>query len=146
MVGFADLQCGFAAVGVGPALDEPAGMAEALSKCCYGLVDACAGLLSGGYFAQDGVDHAGSVGFACGAAEFDTLAEGGVGGDAIEVKELEGSETESDGDGIGEALVGALEKSADAGVEGDLPAEDAHDEGGGEVAIFGGECVDAVGM
>jgi hypothetical protein len=83
------------------------------------------------------------VGFACGAAEFDALAKGGVGGDAVEVQELEGSETEGDRDGIGEALVGALEESADAGIEGDLPAEDTHDERGGEVAVFGRESVNA---
>jgi hypothetical protein len=79
------------------------------------------------------------VGLVRGTAEFYALAEGGVGWDAVEVQKLEGSETEGDGYRLGEALLGALEESADAGVECDLPAEDAHDQRGGEVAVVGGE-------
>ncbi len=74
-----------------------------------------------------------------GADELDGFGEGGVGGDAVEVEELEGSHAEGGGDGGGEGLVGALEEGLHAGVEGDLPAEDAEDQGGGEVAVGLGE-------
>ena len=47
-----------------------------------------------------------------------------MGGDAVQVEELEGAEAEGDGDGFGEG-VGALEEGLDQGVEGDLPAEGA---------------------
>ena len=144
--GFADFEGGFASVGVGPALYEPAGMGEALCKGCYRLVDAGPGFLGGGHLAQDGVDHAGGVGFACGSAEFDALAEGGVGGDAVEVQELEGSEAEGDGYWFCKALLGALEEGADAGVDCDLPAEDSHNQRGGEVAVFGRQSIDPGGV
>ena len=55
--------------------------------------------------------------------------------DAVEVKKLEGSETECDGDRLREALVGTLEERLDAGIESDLPAEGAENEGGDEVAV-----------
>jgi hypothetical protein len=55
------------------------------------------------------------------------------------VEELKGAEAEGESDGLGESLIGTGEEFAKAGVEGDLPAEDAHDEGGGEVAVFRGE-------
>jgi hypothetical protein len=58
-----------------------------------------------------------------------------VGGDAVEVLELEGAHAKGGGDGAGEGEVGALKEGLHARVEGDLPAEDAEDEGGGEVAI-----------
>jgi hypothetical protein len=61
-----------------------------------------------------------------------------VGGDAVEVEELEGSHAEGGGDRRGEG-VGTLEEGGDASVEGDLPAEDAEDEGVGEVAVGLGE-------
>ena len=109
-------------------------------------MDTHAGFLGCGYLAQDRVDHAGGVRFACGAAELDALAERGVGGNAVEVKELEGSEAEGDRNGLCDALTGTLEESADASIEGDLPTEDTHDEGGGEVAVFGGERVDVGGV
>lgn len=54
-----------------------------------------------------------------------------MGGDAVEVLELEGSHAEGRGDGGGEGEVGALEERLHPGVEGDLPAEDSEDEGGG---------------
>jgi hypothetical protein len=139
LVGFADLQGGFATPGVGPALDEPARMAEALGEGGYRLVDADAGLLGGGYLAKDGVDHAGGVGLVGGAAELDAFAEGGMGGDAIEVEELKGSDAEGDGYRLGEALLGTLEEGADAGVECYLPAQNSHDQCGGEVAVFRSE-------
>jgi hypothetical protein len=62
-----------------------------------------------------------------------------VGGDAVEVQELEGSHAEGGGDRGGESLVGALEEGLHAGVEGDLPAEDAENEGGSEVTVGLGE-------
>jgi len=62
-----------------------------------------------------------------------------MGWDAIEVQELEGSHAKGGGYGSGEGLVGTLEERLDAGVEGELPAEDAEDEGGGEVAVSLGE-------
>jgi hypothetical protein len=72
-----------------------------------------------------------------GAAEFDALVEDGVRGDAVHVEQLEGAHAEGESDWFGQALVGTGEEFGDAGVERDLPAEDAHDEGGGEVAVFG---------
>jgi hypothetical protein len=86
------------------------------------------------------------VGFACGSAEFYALAEGGVGGDAVEMQELEGSETEGYGYWFCEALLGTLEEGADAGVKCDLPAKDSHDQRGGEVAVFGRQSIDAGGV
>ena len=74
-----------------------------------------------------------------------------MGGDAVEMEELEGSHAEGGGDGGGEG-VGALEEGGDAGVEGDLPAEDAKDEGVGEVAVglreggHGGAVEEVVGV
>jgi len=62
-----------------------------------------------------------------------------VGWDAVEVQELEGSHAEGGGDRGGESLVGALEEGLHAGVEGDLPAEHAEDQGVGEVAVGLGE-------
>jgi hypothetical protein len=74
-----------------------------------------------------------------GTDEFDGFAEGRVGGDAVEVLELEGSHAEGGGDLGRKGEVGALEEGLHAGVEGDLPTEDAEDEGGGEVAVGLGE-------
>jgi len=62
-----------------------------------------------------------------------------VGWDAVEMEELEGSHAEGGGDWGGEGLVGTLEEGGDAGVEGDLPAEDSKDQGVGEVAVGLGE-------
>jgi hypothetical protein len=62
-----------------------------------------------------------------------------MGWDAVEVQELEGSHAKGSGDGGREGLVGALEEGLHAGVEGDLPAEDAEDEGGSEVTVGLGE-------
>jgi creatinine amidohydrolase len=76
---------------------------------------------------------------AAGPREFDTLVEGGVCGDAVEVEELKGAEAKRDRDRLCETLVRALEEALNAGVEGDLPAKGSEDEGGGEVAIFGRE-------
>jgi len=105
-------------------------------------VNAYTGFLCSGYFSKNGVDHAGGMGFACGAGKFNALTEGGVGGDAVEMQELEGAETEGDGYGFCEALLGALEEGADAGIECDLPAEDSHNQRGSKIAIFGRESVD----
>jgi hypothetical protein len=80
------------------------------------------------------------------AAEFDAFAEGGVRGDAIEMQQLEGPEAKGNSYRLSEALFGTLEKSADSGVKRDLPAEDAHDERGGEVAVFGRQASDVRGM
>jgi hypothetical protein len=81
-----------------------------------------------------------------GAAELDALVEDGVGGDAVHVKELEGAEAEGESDGLGETLIGTGEKLGEAGVEGDLPAEGAHDERRGEIAVFEGESGGARGV
>jgi hypothetical protein len=76
---------------------------------------------------------------ASGADQLYRLAQSRVGGDAVQVLELEGSHAEGGGDRGGEGLVGALEEGLHARVEGDLPAEDAKEEGGGEVAVGLGE-------
>jgi hypothetical protein len=86
------------------------------------------------------------VGLSRGAAEFDAFVEDGVRGDAIHVQQLEGAHAQGEGYGFGKALVGTGEEFADAGVEGDLPTEDTHDESGGEVAIFGSERVSNRGV
>ncbi len=62
-----------------------------------------------------------------------------MGRDAVEMQELEGSHAEGGCDRGGEGLVGALKEGGDAGVQGDLPAEDSKDEGVGEVAVRLGE-------
>jgi hypothetical protein len=91
------------------------------------------------------------MGVAGGADEFYGLGQSRVGGDAVEVEELEGSHAECGGDGGGER-VGTLEEGGDAGVEGDLPAEDAEDKGVGEVAVglreggHGGAVEEVVGV
>ena len=51
-----------------------------------------------GDFAQDGVDEAGGGAFAGAFDEFDGGGDGGVGGDAVEVAELENAEAEGDAD------------------------------------------------
>jgi hypothetical protein len=76
-----------------------------------------------------------------GAAQLDTLVERCVGWDAVHVQELECTHSESQRDRFGEALIGTGEKFCQAGVECDLPAQNAHDEGRCEVAIFRGESV-----
>jgi hypothetical protein len=114
-------------------------MGEALGEGGGGFVELGFGGRLAGELAEDGVDHSGGMGVAGGADQLDRFAEGGVGGDAVEVLELEGSHTEGGGDRGGEGLVGALEEGVHASVEGDLPAEDAKDEGGGEVAVGLGE-------
>ena len=139
LVVLADGEGGFAAVGGDPALDQPERVGEAFGESGGGFEDAGGGFLRGGEFAQDGVDHAGGVRMAGGAAELDAFVEDGVGGDAVHVQELEGAEAESEGDRLGEALVGTGEEFGEAGVERDLPAEDAHDQRGGEVAVFRSE-------
>lgn len=62
-----------------------------------------------------------------------------MGGDAVQVLELEGSHAQGRGDRVGEGEVRTLEERLHTGVKGDLPAEDAEDEGGGEVAVGLGE-------
>ena len=101
------LVAGGAAVVGDPALDEPMRVSEALGEGGGALVNGLAGRLLTREVAEDGVDHAGGVRFVGGSAEFDALAEGGVGGDAIEVQELEGSKAEGDGYRLGEALFDA---------------------------------------
>ena len=96
---------GVAAVVGDPALDEPGGVAEALGEGGGGLEDAgLRGRWAAAILRRIGVDHAGGVGLAGGAAELDALAEGGVGGDAVHVQELEGAQAQGDGDGLGETL------------------------------------------
>jgi hypothetical protein len=55
------------------------------------------------------------------------------------MQELEGSEAERERDRLGELLPGAGEQGSDAGVEGNLPAEGAHYQRRGKVAVFGRE-------
>ena len=114
-------------------------MGEALGEGGGGFVELGLGRRLAGELAEDRVDHAGGVGVAGGSDQLDGFREGGVGGDPIQVLELEGSHAEGGGDGGGEGLVGALEEGVHPGVEGDLPAEDAEDQGGGEVAVGLGE-------
>jgi hypothetical protein len=52
------------------------------------------------------------------------------------MEELERAHTESESDRLGEALVGARKELGEAGVECDLPAEDAHDQRSGEIAVI----------
>jgi hypothetical protein len=70
-----------------------------------------------------------------GSDELDGFRESRVGWDPIQVQELEGSHAEGGGDWGGEGLVGTLEEGPDAGVEGELPAEESKDEGVSEVAV-----------
>jgi len=51
------------------------------------------------------------------------------------VQQLEGSHTKSSGDLSGEGLVRTLKEGLHACIEGDLPAEDAHDQGVSKVAV-----------
>ena len=62
-----------------------------------------------------------------------------MGRDAVHVAELEGGEAHGDQSLFGDAGVGAAEKGAETGVEGDLPAQDAEDERGGEGFVGGAE-------
>jgi hypothetical protein len=70
------------------------------------------------------------------AAELDALIERSVRRDAVHVEELEGPKAECDGDFFSELLSGTREQGSDAGVEGNLPPKNAHDERSGEVAVF----------
>ena len=79
-----------------------------------------------GDFAQDGVDEAGGGAFACAFDEFDGGGDGGVGGDAVEVAELEDAEAEGDAD-FGVELDGAAGEVVDEEVELELVAEAAED-------------------
>jgi hypothetical protein len=66
--------------------------------------------------------------------------------DAVHVEELKGSDAQGECDGGGEALVRTLKMAVDTGVEGNLPAEDAHDEGGCKVAVLRRERLGASGV
>ena len=79
-------------------------------------------------------------------AEFDALAEGCVGGNSIHVEELEGTHAENDCDRLGEALLRSLQQATDAGIQRNLPAEDAHDQCGRQVTVFGRKSVCFVGV
>ncbi len=131
----AEREGGGAAVVADPAGDEPLRMGKAFGENCSGLVELRLGGLLAGELAEDRVDHAGCVAVPCGPGQFDGFAESRVGGDAVEVLELEGSHAEGRGNRGGEGQVGALEERLHASVEGDLPAEDPEDEGGGKVAV-----------
>jgi hypothetical protein len=114
-------------------------MGEALGEGGGGFIEFGLGGRLAGEVAEDGVDHAGGVRVVGRTDELYGLREGCVGRNAVEVEELEGTETERDGHGRHEGLIGSLEEGLDASVEGDLPAEDAEDERGRKVAIGLGE-------
>ncbi len=110
-------------------------MGEALCEEAGGFVELRLGGILAGELAEDGVDHAGGVAVAGSANEFDRFGEGGVGGNPVEVLELEGSHAEGCCDRSREGEIRALEERLHPGVECDLPAEDSEDEGGGKVAV-----------
>ncbi len=78
------------------------------------------------HFAQHGVDEAGGGAFAGAFDEFDGGGDGGVGGDAVEVTELEDAEAKGDADFRIE-LDGATGEVVDEEVELELVAEAAED-------------------
>lgn len=96
--------------------------------------------------AKDRVDHAGGVGRSVGAGHLHAFMDGGVRRDAVHVQQLEDAEAQREQGCVVKFGVGALEHGAQYGVELQLPAEDAEDERGGEVAVFGGEAVDGGGV
>ena len=114
-------------------------MSEALGEGGRGFEDARAGLLRRGHLTQHSVDHARCMRLAGGAAHLDALIQNGVRGDAIHVQQLERSHAQRERHRLGQPLVGAREKFADAGVERDLPAQHAHDQRCRKVAVLGGE-------
>ena len=121
---------GGAVVG-GPGVEEPGGGGEFGGPVGEG--DGVAG-----DFAQDGVDEAGGGAFAGAFDEFDGGGDGGVGGDAVEVAELENAEAEGDAD-FGVELDGAAGEVVDEEVELELVAEAAEDELVGQAGFLGAE-------
>src|SRR6185437_5960436 len=66
-----------------------------------------------------------------------------MGGNAVEVQELERSQPQRKCNRLGEPLLWPSQQAANAGVEGNLPAQDTHNKRRGEVAVFGRERFDA---
>jgi hypothetical protein len=96
----------------------------------------------GSQFAEDDVDHAGSKAVTGLLGEFHAIVDGRVRRDAIEVKDLECAEPESDENFRFKAGVGMLEQGLDLVVEANLPAEGAENKRGGQIAVGRGENVD----
>jgi hypothetical protein len=114
-------------------------MAEALGEGGRELEDGDAGFWDSGQLAQDRVDHSCGVRVPGSAAEFNALVDRRVRGNPVHVQHLECAEAECDQYWVGEFLVRAGEVLPDRGIKRDLPAEDAHDERRGEIAVFGTE-------
>ena len=128
------------AVKVDPALDDPGGMG--FGECEFGrrLLKEVNGR-SARELAEDGVDHAGGEAMAGLNGQLNALADGGVGGNAVEQEKLKGAETESYKDFGIEFGIGTLEERSKLVVEANLPAEDAEDESCDEIAVGGRESV-----
>ena len=141
LIGLADLQRGLAAIGGDPSLHQPLRMTEPFGEGGDRLEDALAGPLRHGQLAQDGVDHAGRMGLTGSAAQLDALAQNGVGGNAIEMQQLKGTHPQGQRDRLCQSLFGPLQQGSNARVERNLPAQHAHNEGRGEVAVLGGESI-----
>ena len=75
----------------------------------------------------------------------DAFVDGGAGGDAVHVEQLEGAEAEGDENFGIEFGVGAVEQGMDLVIKEDLPAKYAKDEGCGQVAVSCGQGVDGSG-
>jgi len=99
-------------------------MSQPLGEESGGFIELRLGGILASELAEDGVDHAGGVAVTSGADEFDRFAEGRVGGDPVQVLELEGSHTEGRCDWGREGEIRALEERLHPGIQCDLPAED----------------------
>jgi hypothetical protein len=106
------------------------------------LMDASARPLRCRELPQDSIDHASRVRLASCTAKLHTLAKCSVSRNTIEMQELEGPESQCDGNRLREPLFRPLQQRADAGIEGDLPAEHAHYQRSSEVAVLRRERID----
>ena len=93
----------------------------------------------GGEFAQDCVDEGSGGAFAGALYQFDTFVESGALRDAIEPEELIEGQAQGDENFEVEFRKRLGRGGRDFGVEARTPAEDSHDEFGGEGVICGGE-------
>jgi hypothetical protein len=76
------------------------------------------------------------VRIAASTGKFNAFVEHGMGRDAIEMKELKGSETKCNRHRFGESLIWSLKQRLDAGIERDLPAKSAENKRHCQIAIF----------
>jgi len=67
--------------------------------------------------------------------ELNTLVDSGSGGDAVEMKQLKGAETQGDPDFRFELRIGVFEKSLKLMVQANLPAQYAENQCGAKVAV-----------